>query len=108
LGKEALLKQKETGLKRQLLTFVLQDPKPVLWGSEPILRDGQAVGYTTSGSYGHTLEAAVGMGYIKSVEIITPDFVKAGRYEINVSGRLIPATPHLRPPYDPARQKILS
>jgi heterotetrameric sarcosine oxidase gamma subunit len=108
LGKEALLQQKQTGLKRQLLTFVLQDPEPVLWGSEPILRDGKAVGYTTSGSYAHTLGAGIGMGYIKSPEVITPDFIKTGRFEINVNGKPIPATPHLRAPYDPDRKRILS
>jgi len=62
-GKAALLEQKQGRLKRLLVTFVLQDPGPVLWGSEPIYRDGQAAGYTTSGSYGHSLGAAVGMGY---------------------------------------------
>jgi len=102
LGKEALLKQKQAGLARQLVTFVLQDPEPVLWGSEPILRDGKAVGYTTSGSYGHTLGGAVGMGYVKGAEPI-----QSGRFEINVSGKLYAATPHLRSPFDPERRKIL-
>jgi heterotetrameric sarcosine oxidase gamma subunit len=108
LGKEALLTQKQSGLKRQLVAFVLEDADPVLWGSEPILLDGKAVGYTTSGSYGHTVGAAVGMGYVKSAEPITPAFIKAGRFEINVSGKLYPARAHLRSPYDPERKKILS
>jgi heterotetrameric sarcosine oxidase gamma subunit len=58
LGKDTLLAQKQAGLKRQLVAFVLQDSGPVLWGSEPIYRNGEAVGYTTSGSYGHSLGAA--------------------------------------------------
>jgi 4-methylaminobutanoate oxidase (formaldehyde-forming) len=103
LGKSALLKQKQTALTRRLVTFVLQDSGPVLWGSEPILRDGNAVGYTTSGSYGHTLGAAVGMGYVKGFEPI-----ETGRFEINVSGKLYAATPHLRAPYDPDRKRILT
>jgi 4-methylaminobutanoate oxidase (formaldehyde-forming) len=102
LGKEALLKQKHAGLTRRLVTFVLQDPEPVLWGSEPILRDGKAVGYTTSGSYGHTLGAGVGMGYVKGSEPI-----ESGRFEINVSGNLYAAKPCLRAPYDPERKQIL-
>jgi 4-methylaminobutanoate oxidase (formaldehyde-forming) len=102
-----LLKQKKSGLKRQLITFVLDDPEPVLWGYEPILRNGQPVGYTTSGSYGHTLGRGIGMGYIKNADGVTPDFIKAGRYEINVNGRRYPARAHLRPPYDPERKRIL-
>ena len=107
LGKDALLEQKQAGLKRMLVTFVLNDPGPVLWGGEPIYRNGQAVGYTTSGSYGHTLGAAVGMGYVKSQEGVTPEFIRLGRYEINVAGRRFEATPHLKPPFDPERRKIL-
>jgi 4-methylaminobutanoate oxidase (formaldehyde-forming) len=102
-----LLEQKEHGLKRQLVTFVLQDPDPVLWGSEPIYRDDRVAGYTTSGSYGHSLGGAVGMGYVKNQGGVTADFIRAGRYEINVSGKRIPATAHLRAPYDPERRKIL-
>jgi glycine cleavage system aminomethyltransferase T len=108
LGRDTLLKQKEQGLQRQLVTFVLQDPAPVLWGSEPIFRNHEPVGYTTSGSYGHTLGAAVGMGYIKSKERLTQDYLTSGRYEIHVSGTRYLATPHLRPPYDPERKKILA
>jgi 4-methylaminobutanoate oxidase (formaldehyde-forming) len=108
LGNDALLRQKETGLKRVLVVFVLGDPEPVLWGSEPIYRNGKVVGYTTSGSYGHTVGGAVGMGYVKSEENIDADFIRSGRYEINVSGNRVPATAHLRAPYDPKRQRILA
>jgi 4-methylaminobutanoate oxidase (formaldehyde-forming) len=107
LGKDALMEQRQAGLKRQLVAFVLQDPGPMLWGSEPIYRNGEAVGYTTSGSYGHTLGAAVGMGYVKCQDGVTPEFIRDGRYEINVSGRRFPAAPHLKAPYDPERKKIL-
>jgi len=107
LGREALLKQKQTGLKRQLVSFVLQNPEPVLWGSEPIYRDDKVVGYTASGSYGHSVRGAVGLGYVKNQEGVNAEFLLSGRYEINVSGRRYPATPHLRAPYDPDRKRIL-
>ena len=107
IGREALLKQKTTGVHRQMASFVLRDPEPVLWGSEPILRDGEVVGYTTSGSYGHTVGGGIGMGYVKSASTVTPEFIRSGTYQINVSGRLCPATVHVRPPYDPERKRIL-
>lgn len=110
LGREALEKRKAEGPRKVLGIFVLEDPGPVLWGSEPILRDGERVGYTTSGSYAHTLGGAIGMGYVRNpaAPATTPDWVKAGRYEILVNGDRMPARLHLRAPYDPDRQRILA
>src|ERR1044071_7249260 len=107
IGREALEKQKKAGLKRRLVIFVLNDPEPVLWGSEPILRDGKPVGYTTSGSYGHTVGGAIAMGYVNHSEPITDDFIKSGRYEIDIAGTKYSAKGLLRPPYDPQRARIL-
>jgi 4-methylaminobutanoate oxidase (formaldehyde-forming) len=108
LGRDALLKQKQTPLKRQLIIFVLEDPGPMLWGSEPIYRDGQAVGYTTSGSYGHTVGGAIAMGYVTNPAGVNADFIKSGRFEINVSGERFSARAYLRAPYDPERKCILA
>jgi glycine cleavage system aminomethyltransferase T/glycine/D-amino acid oxidase-like deaminating enzyme len=108
LGREALLKQKQLPLKRQLVIFVLEDPSPMLWGSEPIYRNGQPVGYTTSGSYGHTVGGAVAMGYVNNSAGVNPELIKSGRFEINVSGEGFPARAYLRAPYDPDRKRILA
>jgi 4-methylaminobutanoate oxidase (formaldehyde-forming) len=88
--------------------LVLEDPEPLLWGHEPILRDGRPVGFTTSGSYAHTLGGAIGMGYVRSDEPVTREWVASGAYEIDIAGTRYSATPHWRAPYDPARSQILS
>jgi 4-methylaminobutanoate oxidase (formaldehyde-forming) len=108
LGREALEKQKAAGLKRRLVIFVLGDPEPMLWGGEPILRDGVPVGYTTSGSYGHTVGGAIAMGYVNHSQPITAEFITAGRYAINISGRPYSAKAFLQAPYDPQRKRILA
>jgi 4-methylaminobutanoate oxidase (formaldehyde-forming) len=107
IGREALIKQKTKGILRRLVTLVVDNPEPVLWGSELIYRDGKPVGYTTSGSYGHTVGGAVGMGYVNSQSPIRDEFIRSGRYEINVNGERYPAKVHLRAPYDPERKRIL-
>jgi 4-methylaminobutanoate oxidase (formaldehyde-forming) len=107
LGRDALLRQKAAGLRRRLVTFVLADSGPVLWGGEPILRDGQPAGYTTSGSYAHTLGAAIGMGYVSADVPVTAAWIASGRYEIDVAGERFVAVPHLRAPYDPERRRTL-
>jgi 4-methylaminobutanoate oxidase (formaldehyde-forming) len=108
LGREALLRQREAGLKRRLVLFTLNDPEPVLWGSEPIFRDSKLAGYTTSGSYAHTLGRAIGMGYVNSEDGVTSQFIEDGNYEININGQRFSAHAHLRAPYDPDRQRILT
>src|SRR5439155_9697970 len=82
IGREVLLKQKASGVRRRLAIFVLEEPEPILWGGELILRDSKPVGYTTSGSYGHTVGSAIAMGYVNHSTEVTPEFIHSGRYEI--------------------------
>ncbi len=108
LGREALLKQKQAGIQRKLGIFLLEHPGSVLWGSEPILLDGKPVGYTTSGSYGHTVGCAIGMGYIKDPRCATPDQLASERIEIMVNGSALRARVLFQAPYDSGRKKILA
>ena len=105
IGKAALLKQKGDGLKRKLVMFTLEDPNIMLYGSEPIYRDGVWMENMTSGAYGFKLGSAVGMGYVKSEQAISEDWILSGKYEIEVEGKMIPAKVHIRSPYDPKNQR---
>ncbi len=106
IGKEALLRQREEGLKKRMAIFVLEDPEPLLLGDEPIYRDGVLVGRTTSGNFAHTLGRSVGMGYVEYEDGVTPEWIRSGRYEIEVATQRFPAKVHLNPPYDPRGEKV--
>ena len=109
IGKDALLRQKDEGpLKHRFVQFLLEDPEPLLYGSEPIYRDGKRVGYLGGGGYGHTLGASVGLGYVSHEEGVTADFIKSDRFELEVVGRRYPAKASLRPMYDPKGLKVRS
>jgi glycine cleavage system aminomethyltransferase T/glycine/D-amino acid oxidase-like deaminating enzyme len=109
IGKEALLRQKEEGvLRHRLVQFLLEDPEPLLYGGEPIYRDGELVGYLNSGGYGHTLGGSVGLGNVENEEGVTADFVTTGCYEIEVAGARYPARASLRPMYDPKGERVRS
>ena len=77
----------------------------MLYHNEPILRDGEIVGFLTSGAYGHHLGAAIGMGYVPCAEQSAAD-VLASRFEIDVAGTRVPAEVSLKPMYDPAAERV--
>ncbi len=106
LGREVLLEQKHTGVKKRLVQFVLEDPEVLLYHNEPIWRDNEIVGFITSGMFGHTLGAAIGLGYVNHADGVTPVYIQSGRYEIEVAGRRIPARASLRPLYDPENERV--
>ena len=64
LGRAALLAQRQAGVSRRLVQFRLDDPDAMLFHDEPVWRDGARVGRITSGMFGHTLGAAVGLGWV--------------------------------------------
>ena len=106
IGRDALLRQREQGVRQRLVQFLLEDPEPLLYHNEPIRRDGALCGYVRSAMYGHTLGAAVALGYVESADGVDADHVSAGRYEIEVAGVRYPAKASLRPLYDPRSSRI--
>jgi glycine cleavage system aminomethyltransferase T/glycine/D-amino acid oxidase-like deaminating enzyme len=105
IGRDAVLRKRESGLERRLLQFKLTDPEPLLYHNEPVLRDGQIVGYLSSGAYGHHLGAAVGMGYVPCAGE-TPAQVLASSYEIDIAGTRVKADVSLKPMYDPSSERV--
>jgi 4-methylaminobutanoate oxidase (formaldehyde-forming) len=105
-GRDALLRQRQKPLTRRLVMFTLHDPEPLLLGDEPICRDGSLVGRITSGSCGHTLGRAVGMGYVTHPAGVDTAFLRAGRWELEVATERFAATASLEPPYDPRSARV--
>ena len=106
IGRDALLRQIEQGRKRALVQFLLEDPRPLLYDNEPIWRDGAIVGYISSGNYGHSLGAAVGLGYVGHADGVSDEYVLSGSYEIEVACERFGAQASLVPLYDPQNSRI--
>ena len=96
IGKEALLAQKQTGVTKRLVQFLLQDPEPLMIHAEPIYRNGRRCGYTSSAMYGHSLGAAVALGYVHNDAGVTADYVRTGDYEIEIAGKRYAACASLK------------
>ncbi len=107
VGRDALLAQRENRpYKSRLVQFLLEDPEALLYGEEPIVRDGVPVGYLRSGAYGHTLGGPMGLGYVEHEEGVTVDFIKSGMFEIQVAGERFPAQASLRSMFDPKNLRV--
>lgn len=106
IGKEAIESVKATGAARRLLSFRLKDPEALVFGKEPILRDGEIVGRLSSASYGWTVGGAVGMGYVTRPKCMPMKDLEARSYQVKVAGRLVQARASLRPFYDQSNSRL--
>ena len=102
IGRDALLFQRDKGVRKRLVMFTMDEAEywPVV--REPIRRDGDVVGHLTSSGYGYSLGKMIGMGYVKNGgEPVDAAFIESGAYDIEIAGERIPASASLAAPYDP-------
>ncbi|MDJ0627652.1 MAG: FAD-dependent oxidoreductase [Rhodobacter sp.] len=105
IGRDAVLRRKDEGLRRRMLQFRLTDPEPLLYHNEAIIRDGEVVGHLSSGAYGHALGGAIGMGYVPCGSESSEQLL-ASTFEIEVAGARVAAAASLRPMYDPKSERV--
>ncbi|XP_045047673.1 pyruvate dehydrogenase phosphatase regulatory subunit, mitochondrial isoform X4 [Desmodus rotundus] len=108
IGRDALLHQRQNGVYKRLTMFILDDHDTDLdlwpWWGEPIYRNGQYVGKTTSSAYSYTLERHVCLGFVHNFsedtgeeQVVTADFINRGEYEIDIAGHRFQAKAKLYP-----------
>ena len=64
IGRSAALAERELTPARELTLFEIDATDADAGGGEPILLNGDCVGFTTSGGYGHCVQKSLAMGYI--------------------------------------------
>ena len=106
LGRAALEPVAARPQAKQFAGFTVADPDAVLVGRETILRDGQTVGYLTSGGYGYTVGASIGYGYVRNADGVTNDWLAQGTYELVIADKVTPAVLAPGTLYDPANLKV--
>ena len=94
-GKAATQKIKQQGTARKLVTMTIDTPIDVTL-DEAILKDGQAIGYISSGGYAHHVGQSMAMGYVDT------QFSDDGAaLEVEILGQMCSATVRATPLYDP-------
>jgi len=105
-GRAALEAVKGQPLTKRLMCFTVDDPEAILLGRETIYRNGEPVGYLTSGGWGYTLETNIGFGYVRCAQGVDTDFLESGEYELEIACERVPCKLQLKPLYDPTMSRV--
>ena len=99
VGRDALLAEREP--ERRLVCIVLEDPRSVALGSEPVRADGDLIGRVTSGGYGYTVERSIAYAYVPAAcaDVGTP-------LEIEIFGEWTAGEVASEPLYDPQNSRV--
>jgi len=99
IGRDALLDRQEP--ERRLACLVLDDPRAVALGSEPVRVAGELVGRVTSGGYGYTVERSIAYAYLPSAAAEPGTSVA-----VEIFGEWIPGSVAEEPLFDPAGERV--
>jgi glycine cleavage system T protein len=101
IGREALLEAKERQPERKLVCLVLEEPRSVALGSEPVRVDGSVAGRVTSGGYGYTVARSIAYAYLPAGE------AEPGRaVEVEIFGEWVAGEVAEEPLWDPKGERI--
>ena len=86
--------------RSKLRCMVLDDPRAVVLGNEPVAIGGEVLGRVTSGGYGYTVERSIAYAYV-------PAEIDPGeRVEVDVFGSWIPGEIVRTPLFDPRGERV--
>jgi dimethylglycine dehydrogenase len=102
-GRAAALAERAAGAKRRFVIMEVAEADTEAIGFESIMQAGAAVGYVTSGAYGHCIGRSLAAGYVPTT--LARD---GSRLEIDILGEMRTATVRLAPLYDPQGLRLRS
>jgi glycine cleavage system T protein len=101
VGRRALVERADGVPERTLACLVLDDPRAVALGEEPIRVDGDVAGRVTSGGFGYTVGRSIAYAYLPAAA--------AGvgrRVEVELFGTWVAAEVAPEPLFDPRGERI--
>ena len=99
IGSDKLAGRREA-VERRLRCLVLEDPRSVVVGNEPVRVDGAVCGRVTSGGYGYTVERSIAYAYL-------PASVPIGAsVEVDIFGQWVGGEVAREPLFDPKGERV--
>ena len=105
-GRDAVQAQYASGLSKKLAGFIVEKPETVLLGRETIYRNGERVGWLSSGGYGHHIGCSIGYGYVRNADGVDDDYIQNGTYQLEVATEKVDCKVFLEPLYDPCSKRV--
>lgn len=100
IGRDALMARHGSPLAKRLMCFTVGG-EHILLGRETIFRNGKPVGWLTSGGYGYTVDRSIGYGYVRHAAGVDDDYLRGGRYELEIATERVSCDIHFTALYDP-------
>lgn len=88
IGKEALLNQKENGLKRKLVGFEMID-RGIARSNHEVFVDGKNIGYVTTGTHSPTLKKSIGLALINAEHAAEGNEIEISVRNKNLKAKII-------------------
>ena len=98
-----MLFRSEQGPVKKLVTFTVDVNQCDVMGNEPIYKEGEIVGYVTSGMYAHYVDRSVALGYVPTH---LASETSEGGFNIEIMGEMRPATISPEPLFDPTASRM--
>ena len=101
IGKEAALAEKAAGPSRRICAFEVDAADADVVAYEPIFKDGDVVGFCTSGGYSHYAKKSIALGFVPT-GMIADDL----EVQIEILGEMRPARILTKPLFDAAGARM--
>ena len=96
IGKEAAERENRNGTKQKLVTLTIESEEIDVSNDEAILKNGEPIGYVSSGGYAHYVKKSVALGYVPT------EHSKPGtKVQVEILGEMYNAEVQDKPLYDP-------
>jgi glycine cleavage system aminomethyltransferase T/glycine/D-amino acid oxidase-like deaminating enzyme len=96
-GRDALAEREPA---KRLRCLVLDDPRSVALGNEPVRVDGEIVGRVTTGGYGYTVQRSIAYAYLP------PTYDVGTAVEVDIFGQWVGGSVAAEPLFDPGGERV--
>ncbi|MFT5218085.1 MAG: dimethylglycine dehydrogenase [Gammaproteobacteria bacterium] len=101
IGKSAAVVERDNGVQKKLVCMTVETTDIDVSNDEAILKDGQCVGYVTSGGYAHHVQQSMAMGYVPTALAL-----EGTELSVEINGELFAARIITQPLYDPSGERM--